>query len=317
MLVSAGIISHLTLGRLLPKLKSIGMTGADMHKPGKPEVAEMGGIAIVVGFVGAAILGIILHTFFGFRFRLAELMAALLTATIVAIVGIFDDLFDMRQAVKAALPLAAAVPLMAVEMASGHSSIAIPFLGSVDFGLAYALLLVPLAVAVCSNLTNMLAGFNGLEAGLGAIMFGTLAVVAALNGQTEMALLMVAMLGAILGFLPFNWYPARAFIGDVGTLAIGAALAAGVIISNLKSAGAILTIPFVVDFFLKARCGFPKTFCENREGKLYPPKGKIRGLADLVLTVFGGLSEKRLVAVLLLIELCFAAVVLALYVKPA
>ncbi|VVB56765.1 Phospho-N-acetylmuramoyl-pentapeptide-transferase [uncultured archaeon] len=292
------------------------MTGQDMHKPGRPEKPGMGGIAMVVGFVGAVLAGLVLHSFFGFQLHLTEVLAALLTVCIVAIIGIFDDMFDMAQRTKALLPLAAAVPLVAVAVAGGHNAIAIPFVGTIDFGLAYPLLLVPLAVAVCSNLTNMLAGWNGTEAGLGLVMFATLAIVAYAHGQVEMTVLCVAMVGALLGFIPYNWYPARVFIDDVGTLSIGAALAAAVIVSDLKSAGAILTIPFVIDFFIKAANGFPKSFSElGADGKLHAPKGKIRGLGDLVLRVSGGLSERNLTLALIGIECVFAVIVLALYLK--
>ena len=288
--------------------------GPDMHKSGKPAVPEMGGIAVVAGFVGAALVGICLHTFFGFQFGLAAVLAALLAVTITALIGLYDDMFDMRQWVKAVLPLMAAVPLMAVEMTGGHSVISIPFLGMVQFGIFYPLLLIPLAIAVCSNLTNMMAGFNGMEAGLGIIMFATLAVVAFLNGQAEMTVLCVAMLGALFGFIPFNWYPAKVFIGDVGTFSIGAALAAAVIISNLKAAGAILVIPFVVDWFLKAASKFPKTVVElGKDGKLHAPPGRPRGMADLILKVSGGLTEPGLTMAFLGIELVFAAVVLLMY----
>jgi UDP-N-acetylglucosamine--dolichyl-phosphate N-acetylglucosaminephosphotransferase len=295
-------------------LKAAGLVGNDMHKPGQPPVAEMGGIAIVLGLVGATLLGIYLHAFFGFEFRLSTVMAALLTVTIMALIGIFDDLFDMRQSVKAFLPLAAAVPLIAVEMAGGNSAITIPFIGAIQFGILYPILLVPLAIAVCSNLTNMMAGFNGVEAGLGIVMFATLAIVAFLNGQVEMTVLCTAMLGALMGFIPFNWYPAKTFIGDVGALTIGAVLASAVIISNLKAAGAILVIPYVIDFFLKAANRFPKSFAHlGKDGKLRAPPGKIRGLADLILTVTGGLTEKGLTMAFLGIEMVFAAIVLVMY----
>ncbi len=289
------------------------MLGKDMHKSGEVRVPEMGGIAIVVGFTGAAFLGIFLQLFFNLQFHLSYILAALLTITIVAIIGIFDDLFDMSQHVKAFLPLAAAMPLVAIAVSRGVNTIFIPFIGVVDFGLLYPFLLVPVAVAVCSNLTNMMAGFNGLEAGMGLIIFSTLALVALSHAQIEMAFISACMMGALTGFLLFNWYPAKVFIGDVGTLSIGAALAAAVILSDYKAAGAILVIPYVVDFFIKLANKFPKSFAEYRNGKLYTPRGQVKGLNHLILNLFGGLSEKQLVYVFFGIELVFSAIVLALY----
>lgn len=291
------------------------MVGHDMHKPGHVEVPEMGGIAIVVGFTGAAFFGIFLQVIFHFQFHLAYILAALLTIAIVAIIGIFDDLFELSQRVKAFLPLAAAMPLVAIAVSRGVNTIYLPFFGLVDFGLLYPFLLVPVAVAVCSNLTNMMAGFNGLEAGLGLIIFATLTLVALSHSQIEMAFISACMMGALAGFLLFNWYPAKVFIGDVGTLSIGAALAAAVILSDYKAAGAILVIPYVADFFIKLANRFPKSFAEYKDGKLYAPRGKIKGLNHLLLNAFGGLSEKQLVYAFFGIEIIFSAIVLALYMQ--
>ncbi|MFH0927598.1 MAG: hypothetical protein V1822_03395 [Candidatus Micrarchaeota archaeon] len=313
--LSAVLATAFFASKIISKLRLAKIFGKDMHKEGQPEVVEMGGIAIVAGFVGSALVGIILHLFFGFSFEIAGIMAALLTVCIVAIIGVYDDLVDMGQAVKALLPLAAAVPLVAIELARGSTVIAIPFLGAIDFGILYPILLVPLAIAVCSNLTNMLAGFNGLEVSLGIVIFAALSVLSAMYGQAEMAVLSVAMLGALLGFLKFNWHPAKTFLGDVGTLTIGAAIGAAVILSNLKSAGVVLMLPYIIDWILKAANGFPKSFAHLRGGKLYAPEGKIRGFADLVLRASGGLSERNLVLACVGIEAAIAVFVILYFGK--
>ncbi len=297
---------------LIRKLKAAGMVGKDMNKPGKPEAVEMGGLGVLVGLLAALLLAIGLQTFGNLEFNLINVLAALVTMLIIALIGIFDDLFEIPQALKAFLPLLAATPLVAV-MAAGSTAMHLPFIGIVDFGIWYVVLLIPLAIAVCSNLTNMLAGFNGLESGMGIIMFATMAFVAMMNGSIELALISIAMLGSLLAFINFNWSPARAFMGDIGTLSIGTALATSVIIGNLESAGAILVIPFVIDFFIKAANGFPKTFGELRGRKLYPPGGKVKGLVHLVMKLANGITEVNLVLVLLALESVFAIIVILLY----
>jgi len=122
------------------------------------------------------------------------------------------------------------------------------------------------------------------------------------------------MLGALIAFLRFNWYPARVFTGDIGNLSIGAALAVAVILGNLESAGAILVIPYVLDFFIKAYNKFPSTkwWGEPRaNGKLYPADGRVRGLAQLVMKKFNGVSEQRLVLTFIAAEaICALAAIL-------
>jgi len=312
--ISSAAIAAFSLPILIRKFIAAGMMGNDVNKAGKYPVAEMGGLAIVMGAIGSLLLAIALYTFFGYSFNLVSMLAAMLTLMIIALIGTYDDLFDMRQSIKAVLPMAAALPLVAVS-AAGSTEISLPFLGTMDFGYFYIVLLIPLGVAVASNLTNMLAGFNGMEAGMGCVIFATTLFLGLIQGSTEMAMISAAMLGALLIFLRFNWYPARVFTGDIGNLSIGAALAVAVILGNLESAGAILVIPYVLDFFIKAKNRFPSTkwWGELKGGKLYPLEGKVRGAAQLVMKLSGGITEQKLVLVFIAAEALCALVAIALF----
>ncbi|MFH1221531.1 MAG: hypothetical protein V1492_00420 [Candidatus Micrarchaeota archaeon] len=299
---------------LIPRLKRFGMVGKDVNKPDRPEVAEMGGIAIIAGFTAGVLLAIILDTFFGFNFELIPVLAGILTIHSLAFIGIVDDLIDIPQYIKAFLPLFAAVPLIALR-ATGSTAIAIPFYGVLDLGILYLIVLVPIGIAVASNLTNMLGGFNGSETGMGIIIFLTASLIALKHGNVQALLLFLPFLGALLAFLIFNWYPSKAFPGDVGNLTIGAALATGVIIGNMEGAGALLLLPYVADFFIKAANRFPSKdwWGEYKDGKLYPVGGKVRGLAQLIMKLANGISEQNLTLVLIGFEAIIAAVVLVLY----
>jgi len=96
---------------------------------------------------------------------------------------------------------------------------------------------------------------------------------------------------------------------------IGAALASAVIIGNLESVGAILMVPYVIDFFIKAANRFPKTPGYNKEGKLYPPEGKVKGLVHLVMKLSGGISEQRLVLAFIAAEAICGLAAIALYAR--
>jgi UDP-N-acetylglucosamine--dolichyl-phosphate N-acetylglucosaminephosphotransferase len=299
---------------LIPRLKKFGITGKDVNKEGRPEVAEMGGLAIVAGFTAGVLLAIMLNTFNGLEFNITYVLAALVTIHAMGFIGIVDDLLDIPQMVKAFLPLAAAVPLVAVS-AAGSTAMTIPFVGSVDLGIVYMVVLIPMGIAVSSNLTNMLAGFNGLEAGMGSVIMLVMAILAFMHGSNEMLVLFLPMLGALLGFLRNNWYPAKVFPGDVGNLTIGAVLASGVIIGNMESAGALIMVLYVVDFFIKAWNRFPssKWWGELKEGKLYPLEGKVRGFAQLVMKMSGGISERNLILVFIGMQILVGLVVFLLY----
>lgn len=312
-LVAVGV-SALGAWILIPRLDRAGIVGPDVHKPGRPEIPEMGGLALVAGFGAGVLLGIALTTFWPPFPRLdrVTLLAVLTVVLLVTLIGVMDDLIGIRQWVKALLPFVAALPLAVVR--AGVSTVTLPFIGRLDFGIFYPLVLVPLGITGAANAVNMLAGFNGLELGMGITAMGSLAVIAAGLHATVSLALLLAGIGASLGVLIFNWYPAKVFVGDVGTLSLGAIIAAAVIVGNFEWAGLIVIVPYALDFLIKAVHGFPSRgwWGELREdGRLHCPQGGPVGLAQLVLKLTGGLHERTLVLVLIGLEaLCGIAAIL-------
>lgn len=301
---------------LIPKLRRAGITGKDLHKPGQPEIPEMGGLALVAGFTAGVLLAIALEAFAPPLLPLdfSSLLAALGTVLLTALVGILDDLLELRQVVKAFLPLIAALPLVAIR--AGHTTMTIPFLGRVNFGLAYSLVLVPLGVTGAANAVNMLAGFNGVELGMGLVAMAGLTAVALKTGASTALAILLAGMGASLGTLLFNWYPAKIFVGDVGTLSIGAILAASCIVGNCETAGLIIVVPYALDFVIKARHGFPSHGWAGelkQDGKLHcPGKGPV-GLAQVILKLSGGLHERTLTLILIGLEAIFSTLAAFMY----
>ncbi len=302
---------------LIPKLIRAKISGKDVNKPDetgfvkfKKEVPEMGGFGIIFGFSSGILLAIALSTFlhsFSNGFRLDFIMAAFLTVLLMTMVGILDDLFSMHQAIKATLPLFAALPLVAIR--AGVTTMALPLIGPVHFGIFYVLILVPIAIAGASNVTNMLAGFNGLEAGMGLVACTSLAVIAFKINSLEALVILLAMIGALIAFLFYNWYPARVLIGDVGTLSIGAAIASAVIIGNFETSGLIVIVPYGIDFVIKAINGFPSKnwWGTYKDGKLYCKKKPI-SFCQWIMKLTGGISERNLSMTLILIEAVFGLI---------
>jgi exopolysaccharide biosynthesis WecB/TagA/CpsF family protein len=99
-------------------------------------------------------------------------------------------------------------------------------------------------ITVCMNLID---GLDGLAGGIAGIVCGTLAVLALWTGQTAMAVLMLALLGSVTGFLFFNFYPARIFMGDCGSMFLGFLIGAGSLVCQTKTTTMVgLAIPFLV-----------------------------------------------------------------------
>lgn len=298
-------ITMLILPRAIPQLKKAGIVGKDLNKPDQPEVAEMGGLVMVAGFTAGVILGIAIETFFSrsIALNLVYTFGALSTVLMIALIGVIDDLIFLPKSIKAITPVFASFPLLAIR--AGHTTMSIPFVGTVDFGIFYPVVLVPLGITGAANAVNMLAGFNGLEVGMGIAAIGSLSVIAYLTKATTAFIILVAALGALIATLQYNWFPAKVLIGDVGTLSIGAMIASAVILGNFELAGGIIIIPYFVDFLLKLAHGFPSKGWRGiyNGDKLYcPPSGPI-GLCQLLMKISRGMSERRLTLTFIGIEI--------------
>lgn len=288
----------LSTPRLMRKLQAENFVSQDYNKAGRPFVPKFGGIAIVFGFSLAALASLKLLE----SGSMVHMLAALSTILLIAFIGLMDDLLKLSDRWRVILPAFAALPLMVTRV--GVSSMDIPFAGDVNFGIWYSLLLVPLGVVAASNLVNLLAGFNGLEAGSGAIATLSVLAVALVLGRPEPAFLMAAMLGACAAFLLFNWHPAKIFPGNVATYVIGASIVGAVVLGNFEKVGVIALTPQIIEFALKARSGFQaENFGEIRAGRL-TYRGKICSLTHLLMRLFKP-TEKQLVLMLLLLQALF------------
>jgi UDP-N-acetylglucosamine--dolichyl-phosphate N-acetylglucosaminephosphotransferase len=301
------------------RLARNGIVGRDMNKPDRPEVPEMGGLAVVAGFGAGVLLALGGTSFLG---TLPEadpvlLLACLSTVLLSGLIGVVDDLAGLRQGVKALLPILAALPLAAVR--AGHTEMQIPLIGRVEFGLLYPLLLIPAGVTGAANGVNMLAGFNGLEAGMGLVAAGSLAAIAWSLGEVTALVILLAAAGALAGVLVYNWYPAKIFVGDVGTLSIGAILAAASIVGNFEAAGAVVIIPYAFDFVIKAANRLPSKGWWGEynpaDGKLYCPNSHPVGLCQWIIKLSGGIRERDLVLTLMGIEAVFGLLAILLYAR--
>jgi phospho-N-acetylmuramoyl-pentapeptide-transferase len=127
------------------------------------------------------------------------------------------------------------------------TSIEIPLTDySVELGYFYALFIVFWLVGF-SNAVNLTDGLDGLVSGTAAIAFGAFAVLAWSQSQFEVAIFSVAIVGAVLGFLVFNAHPAKVFMGDTGSLALGGAIAVISILTKFELILLIIGGVFVIE----------------------------------------------------------------------
>ncbi|WP_455675299.1 phospho-N-acetylmuramoyl-pentapeptide-transferase [Pradoshia sp.] len=127
------------------------------------------------------------------------------------------------------------------------TAIGIPFTDyELDFGWFYVFIVIFWLVGF-SNAVNLTDGLDGLVSGTSAIAFGAFAVLAWNQQNYEVALFCVAVVGAVLGFLVFNAHPAKVFMGDTGSLALGGALATVAILLKLELLLVIIGGVFVIE----------------------------------------------------------------------
>jgi UDP-N-acetylglucosamine--dolichyl-phosphate N-acetylglucosaminephosphotransferase len=153
--------------------------------------------------------------------------------------GMMDDWIDLKWRYKAFMPLIAALPLIYfAQVAHARTSISIPFLGTIDFGITYFYIIIPLIVMIVTNTVNQLGGLNGLESICPAI------VILGLMAFSPNYLLMVGPLlfWLVLAFLN---YRGKIFVGNTGSFAIGMTVASFAVISDLKVNLLISILPFI------------------------------------------------------------------------
>lgn len=318
------ISSFFLTGALIEYFKRNKIVALDLHKKGKPKIPNSGGLPVALSIIFSLLFFVSIQTFiFNKTEQLVYLLASILAISLNTTIGFLDDLGSvdvvtgkrkirkgLRQWEKPLLTLSGAIPLMAVS--AGETTMEVPVLGPINFGSIYPIILIPLSVIFISNVINLLGGFNGSEGGMGLVYCFFLGLVALKNNQLVAAAVFFSTFTALIGFLKFNWYPAKILSGDSLTYCLGAVVASGIIVGNMERAGMIILSPFIIEFLLKLRSKF-KASCLGKlrkDGKLDPPYGnQIYSLTHFIMNL-GKLTEKKVVIILMLIQTIFGLLLL-------
>ncbi len=306
--IVAFILTFISTRWIIGIAKSRGFLGKDVNKPDKPEVAQLGGVGIVTGFVAGAFTLLLLD---GNYTRV--IIPVLLSSLLIAYLGLLDDVLNLRQSVRAILPAFASVPL--IIYSSGHSTISIPFIGPINFGIFFYVIIIPASLTIASNAFNMLEGLNGLGAGMGAIMSLALFIASIKSGGFTVVAGYMALILAIslIAFLYYNKYPAKVFIGNIGTYFVGSVIGSIGIAGYMYTALFILYLPYVLEFVLKARTKFKGvSFGKVEKDGTLTWDGKPQSLTHIIMKR-GRFKEYQIVAIIWLIEVVFA--ILAVYLQ--
>ena len=180
-----------------------------MHKKPTPRI---GGLAIFAGFVIATLV---------FCEVRPELVAIWLGGLVIVAVGVIDDIFRINAWIK----LAAQIGVAFIAVSQGVVVEFVNFFGTyISFG-AFSVPITIIWIVGLTNAINLIDGLDGLACGVSAICSVSLLFVMILKGEFYVAILTAVVVGACIGFLPFNSNPARIFMGDTGALFLGYTMA--------------------------------------------------------------------------------------------
>lgn len=333
-LVLSIMVSFFTVFFLTPDTKKflerLGIIGIDQQKPDKPRFATSGGLLVISGLLLGGFFFIAVNTFLiKTPIDLSYLLASYCSILIITTIGLLDDInvrprmrrnkglkdhrIGLKQWQKPLLTLPAAIPLMSIM--AGSSQMSLPVIGVVNFGVVYPLILIPIAVVVVSNATNMLAGMNGLEAGMGFVSLFALGSYALYLNRIEAAVIAFTASFSLLAFLRWNWFPAKFLPGDSLTYLIGATYISVVITGNMEKFGIIIFIPWIIEAFLKLRSKFRARSLGDLQddGTLRAPYDKIYSLTHLLMKI-KPMKEWEITSVLILSEILLCVLAFAFMV---
>ncbi len=244
------IVAFGAAAALTPAVRSLARRRGLLDHPNKRKVHDvalprLGGVAIAVGFYAGLAGAWLVASQSASPVRATDLfVAVLLGAALVVGIGLVDDLFGMRARAKLLAQIAAASVVFLLGVSIDHLDG--PW-GSVELGIWSPLVTVAWFILVM-NAINLIDGLDGLAGGVGLVGIGAFALIASAgDAQLPIGLILAAGAGGVLGFLPFNVYPASIIMGDTGSFLLGFILAAaGVAVTQTGSPGAAPWAPLLV-----------------------------------------------------------------------
>lgn len=238
----------------------------DKRKVHKKPIPRLGGLAIVLGtFLGLSFIQPDHEYFFEY----------ILGAIVITITGILDDKYTLRPIVK----LAGQLLTTFILIYSGViiERITLPFIGIVDFNPTISVMITLIWIIGITNAINLIDGLDGLASGVSTIALISIFVMALMDMRLFVAALCIVLIGSNIGFLFHNFYPAKIYMGDTGSLFLGYSIA---VISILGLFKKLTIFSFVVPVIVLAVPIFDTLFAiirrlMNKERIMSPDKKHI------------------------------------------
>jgi UDP-N-acetylglucosamine--dolichyl-phosphate N-acetylglucosaminephosphotransferase len=268
LLFSLGLCA-LTFPWFIRKMREKNQTVRDYYKPGNVQLANNGGILVLFAvFTTIIIIPLVFRLLYKFElFEFPREFTALDTALLMvmllyAFYGVLDDYLDVGRFSKILIPLMFAYPLVlaldgwapwvpfAGEISLDAFNLTIPEVGTLTGSMMLRYIIVPVYIMVVANLKNMHAGFNGLQSGTALIILTFIILKAWIDSSLDSMFTVAALIGAQIVFFWHNKYPSKVIEGNIGSLAVGAAIGAALAIQHYLFAGVVMLMPHIINFLM-------------------------------------------------------------------
>ena len=250
--ITAFVITPYTI-KLAKKVGAVD-SPKDERRINKKVMPRLGGLAVIAGFLVSiiyllTIMGIEGSINLGEEQYYLKLVGFFLGALVIIITCFIDDLKGISPLVKLAGQIIAAILVIKSGVVIEH--ISIPFLETdelMELNKVFSTILTLGWIVGITNAINLIDGLDGLSSGISLISCLSLIIIFSLNGSPLIAIIMItALAGALTGFLPFNFNPAKTFIGDTGSNFLGYSLAVISILGIAKTYTLIVIVaPLIV-----------------------------------------------------------------------
>ncbi len=221
--------------------KRLGLIGVDIHKPHRPRVPEAGGVGLLAGLLAGFLTAYALTGSTVF-------LVLILTALGAWMVGFIDDLVRLDAISKPAMTIAASLPILAFNVYTPH--LLLPLVGEFRLTIVYPLIVI-LLVTVSANMFNMVDVLNGSMVFSALVVLSFTALAAAILGRatSDSILAWLIVVSVLATYSLFNFYPARVFNGDSGSLMVGAIAASLSILLRVEAFYVLAALPLVLNGF--------------------------------------------------------------------
>lgn len=238
--------------KIAKKIGAVDVPKDERRMHNKP-MPKFGGPAIIIGFLLSTIYLIITSSIegnlnlFGVENYFIKLIGFLLGILILSFVCFFDDIKGIHPLIKLTGQIMAAGVVVAFGIQINNFNL--PFFeGNIVLSNVFSIILTMGWIVGITNAINLIDGLDGLSTGIAIISSVCLLIIFALNSSPLVAIIIItALVGSLSGFLPFNFNPAKTFIGDIGSNFIGFTLSIVSILGIAKTATAfVVVLPIIV-----------------------------------------------------------------------